>query len=89
MWGTRKKAVWAAHPLLHLCFSITHLHFLMVEFLESVQYDHSILLDFIVSPETVQFDELLADYLELCSADWTALSSACEELDVSQSMSVA
>ena len=69
-----------AHPTLHVCFSATHLHFMMVEFLESVSYDHSLLLDFIVSPETSTFDDFLADYLEICGADWKALSSACEEM---------
>ncbi len=54
---------------------------MIVEFLESVSYDHSILLDFIVSPEMPKFDVFLIDYLETCGEDWTAFSSACQELD--------
>ena len=80
----RRKSLWASqeqHPVLQLFFSATHLHFMLVEFLESVCFDHSVLLDFIVSPEVCEFEEFLADYLETCCADWDALSAACQKWD--------
>ena len=76
----RKRDLWQTHPTLHFCFSATHLHLLMLQFLSSVSYDHSILLDFLVSPETQTFHHLLAEYLEVCVSDWCALVDACEDM---------
>lgn len=47
----------------------------------SVTYDHSILLDFIVSPESPEFIKFLIEYLKVCIAGWSELCAACEEMD--------
>ena len=59
---------------------------MMLEFLQSVSYDHSILLDFLISAETVEFMEFLGDYLRMCILDWNDLCKACVEVDSCQVM---
>lgn len=54
---------------------------MILEILLSVSYDHSILLDFTVSPETSSFDRVLVEYLEICIADWNGLVAVCKEMD--------
>lgn len=54
---------------------------MMLEFLQSVSYDHSILLDFLISAETAEFVEYLGDYLRVCVLDWSGLCSVCAEVD--------
>lgn len=78
----RKRNLWTAHPVLQFCFSATNLHSMVLEFLSSVLYDHSILLDFLISPETPQFHTFLAEYLEICIADWNDLTVACQEAGI-------
>ena len=77
----RKRSLWTAYPTLQFCFSAIHIHFMVLNFLSSVSYDHSILIDFIVSPETSNFERLLMDYITICIEGWTHLCAACQEMD--------
>ncbi|XP_054474174.1 protein Lines homolog 1 isoform X2 [Anoplopoma fimbria] len=51
-----------------------HCHFLLL--LQSVSFDHSILLDFLISTETC-FLEYFVRYLKYLRADWTGFTAAC------------
>ena len=53
-----------------------NVHSLVVLFLASVSYDHSALLDFLMSEET-PFLDFLVEYLQLVSNDWENLCEAC------------
>ncbi len=57
------------------------IHTVFVEFMASITFDHSVLLDFLVSPET-RFPEFLREYLKLTVAtesEWDSLKLACAE----------
>lgn len=51
-----------------------HCHFLLL--LQSISFDHSILLDFLISTETC-FLEYFVRYLKYLRADWQGFSAAC------------
>ena len=51
-------------------------HGLVVAFLSSVSYDHTALLDFLMSEET-PFLNFLLEYLQLAASDWEGLREAC------------
>ncbi|KAM6942766.1 protein Lines homolog 1 [Xenentodon cancila] len=51
-----------------------HCHFLLL--LQSVSFDHSILLDFLISSETC-FLEYLVHYLKYLKEDWQGFTAAC------------
>nr|XP_020442473.1 protein Lines homolog 1 isoform X2 [Monopterus albus] len=57
-----------------------HCHFLLL--LQSVSFDHSILLDFLISAETC-FLEYLAQYLKYLRTDWQGFTAACARISVS------
>lgn len=80
----RKKSLWLEHPTLKFCYLCTQLHSVMIEFLQSVSYDHSILLDFLISSETAEFVDFLRDYLHVCVQDWSDLCRACAEVESCQ-----
>lgn len=52
----------------------------MLEFLQSVCYDHSLLLDFLVSPETRIFESVLLEYLHICASEWSSFVVSCREM---------
>ncbi|XP_071387546.1 protein Lines homolog 1 [Centroberyx affinis] len=56
-----------------------HCHFLLL--LRSVSFDHSILLDFLISTETC-FLEYLVRYLKHLRADWEGFTLACRRIDL-------
>ncbi|XP_074480731.1 protein Lines homolog 1 isoform X2 [Sebastes fasciatus] len=51
-----------------------HCHFLLL--LQSISFDHSILLDFLISTETC-FLEYFVRYLKYLTADWRGFTAAC------------
>ncbi|KAI4829901.1 hypothetical protein KUCAC02_001561 [Chaenocephalus aceratus] len=51
-----------------------HCHFLLL--LQSISFDHSILLDFLISTETC-FLEYFVRYLKYLRADWQGFTAAC------------
>ena len=73
----------SAHCTLTVCLRLVNIHNLFTEFLSSsIFFDHSILIDYFVSPETsTTFGQFLSEYLSLAATDWTALVRACKELD--------
>ena len=73
----------SAHSTLTVCLRLVNIHNLFTEFLSSsIFFDHSILIDYFVSPETsTTFGQFLSEYLSLAATDWTALVRACKELD--------
>ncbi|AWP02064.1 putative protein Lines -like [Scophthalmus maximus] len=58
-----------------------HCHFLFL--LQSVSFDHSILLDFLISSETC-FLEYFVRYLKYLKADWQGFTAACERVTKSR-----
>ena len=60
----------------HNTLRMLNVHSLVVLFLASVSYDHSALLDFLMSEET-PFLDFLVEYLQLVSNDWENLCEAC------------
>uniref|UniRef100_A0A8C4EHG0 Lines homolog 1 n=1 Tax=Dicentrarchus labrax TaxID=13489 RepID=A0A8C4EHG0_DICLA len=57
-----------------------HCHFLLL--LQSISFDHSILLDFLISTETC-FLEYFVRYLKCLRADWRGFTAACGRICVS------
>ncbi|XP_056232243.1 protein Lines homolog 1 isoform X1 [Seriola aureovittata] len=57
-----------------------HCHFLLL--LQSISFNHSILLDFLISTETC-FLEYFVRYLKYLRADWQGFTAACERVSVS------
>lgn len=57
-----------------------HCHFLLL--LQSISFDHSILLDFLISTETC-FLEYFVRYLKYLRADWQGFTAACRQVSVS------
>lgn len=57
-----------------------HCHFLLL--LRSISFDHSILLDFLISTETC-FLEYFVRYLKYLRADWQGFTAACGKVSVS------
>ncbi|XP_038549662.1 protein Lines homolog 1 isoform X2 [Micropterus salmoides] len=57
-----------------------HCHFLLL--LQSISFDHSILLDFLISTEAC-FLEYFVRYLKYLRADWQGFTAACERISVS------
>ncbi|XP_054626647.1 protein Lines homolog 1 isoform X3 [Dunckerocampus dactyliophorus] len=57
-----------------------HCHFLFV--LQSVAFDHRVLLDFLISMETC-FLEYLVRYLKYLRTDWRSFTAACQRVAVS------
>ncbi|XP_061820602.2 protein Lines homolog 1 [Nerophis lumbriciformis] len=57
-----------------------HCHFLSV--LQSVAFDHRVLLDFLISMETC-FLEYLVRYLKYLRTDWQGFTAACQRVGVS------
>ena len=71
------------HPVLSRCLKLVNVHSLFVEFLSSsIFFDHSILIDYFISPETSSaFKQFLSKYLSQAVKDWTELMVICEEID--------
>lgn len=59
-----------------------HCHFLLL--LQSVSFDHSILLDFLISTETC-FLEYFVRYLKYLTVDWQGFTATCERISMSDS----
>lgn len=59
---------------------VLNIHSLFVSFLCSISYDHSTVLDLLISSET-NFRTFLADYLRLADGNWDDLLVACGERD--------
>nr|XP_046246444.1 protein Lines homolog 1 isoform X2 [Scatophagus argus] len=57
-----------------------HCHFLLL--LQSISFDHSILLDFLISTETC-FLEYFVRYLKYLRTDWQGFSAACLRISAS------
>uniref|UniRef100_A0A667X6W2 Lines homolog 1 n=1 Tax=Myripristis murdjan TaxID=586833 RepID=A0A667X6W2_9TELE len=57
-----------------------HCHFLLL--LHNISFDHSILLDFLISSETC-FLEYFVRYLKHLRADWAGFTFACQRIEVS------
>lgn len=57
-----------------------HCHFLLL--LQSISFDHSVLLDFLISTETC-FLEYFVCYLKYLRADWQGFSAACGQISTS------
>lgn len=58
-----------------------HCHFLLL--LQSISFDHSILLDFLISAETCFLDYFVR-YLKHVINDWQGFSRACQRVDKSR-----
>ncbi|KAM9366655.1 protein Lines homolog 1 [Symphorus nematophorus] len=58
-----------------------HCHLLLL--LQSISFDHSILLDFLISTETC-FLEYFVRYLKYLRADWPGFTAACGRISVSK-----
>ena len=73
----------STHPTLNVCLRVVHIHSLFIEFLSFfVFFDHSILIDYVISPETsTTFRQFLSQYLSLAASNWMAVVQACKELD--------
>lgn len=61
------------------CFRVCNIHCLFVQFLTSLSFDHSVLLDFLISAET-RFREFFRRYLQMLQTNWTGLQLACEQV---------
>ncbi|KAM9860599.1 protein Lines homolog 1 [Aulostomus maculatus] len=57
-----------------------HCHFLLL--LQSISFDHSMLLDFLISMETC-FLEYFVRYLKYLRADWPGFTAVCQRVDKS------
>ncbi len=75
----RKRTMWSHHFSLHCCFSYTCLHSILAEFLHTVCYDHSILLDFLISSETSNFEGFLQEFAATCVQDWGSVQQAWDD----------
>ena len=64
--------------ILRNCLKVCNIHALFFEFLASISFDHSVLLDFLISAET-RFQEVFQRYLQILQKDWNGLQSACDE----------
>ena len=60
--------------------SLLNIHDLFLAFLRSIGFDHSVLLDLFISPET-DFDSFLNSYLDFLASNMTQLISACDMRD--------
>lgn len=71
------------HPVLSRCLKLVNVHSLFVEFLSSsIFFDHSILIDYYISPETSSaFKQFLLKYLSQAVKNWTELMEICEKID--------
>lgn len=65
--------------ILQHCFRVCNIHCLFVQFLTSLSFDHSVLLDFLISTET-RFQEFFRCYLQILQTNWTGLQLACEQV---------
>lgn len=63
-----------------------HCHFLLL--LQSISFDHSILLDFLISTETC-FLEYFVRYLKYLRADWQGFTAACQRVSLTASVGAA
>ena len=66
--------------LLSTLLRVVDVHSLFVNFLSNIGYDHSLILDFLISPET-NFRAFLTDYLRLATHKWDDLLIACKRRD--------
>lgn len=66
--------------LFSVLLRVVEIHSVFTHFLSSIAYDHSIILDLLISSET-NFRAFLADYLQLADSTWDNLLVACEERD--------
>jgi hypothetical protein len=57
-------------PQLPLFLSVLNPYTLFVAFLDFLKYDHSIMLDFMLSSESEWFLKYLLDFVKFCLADW-------------------
>uniref|UniRef100_A0A8C5GPN2 Lines homolog 1 n=2 Tax=Gouania willdenowi TaxID=441366 RepID=A0A8C5GPN2_GOUWI len=63
------------------CGSNPHCHFVLL--LQSISFDHSILLDFLISTETC-FLEYFVRYLKYLKRDWQGFCAACKRSNASK-----
>ncbi len=75
-------------PLLHLALGVFNVHTLFVKFLSGAGFDSTLVLDFVMSPET-HFSHFLLGYLKIVIREKENevvfnydLQSACAELDI-------
>uniref|UniRef100_UPI0037E99315 protein Lines homolog 1 isoform X2 n=1 Tax=Semicossyphus pulcher TaxID=241346 RepID=UPI0037E99315 len=61
------------------CASGNNPHCIFLLLLQSISFDHSILLDFLISTETC-FLEFLVRYLKYLTADWQGFTAACGKI---------
>lgn len=64
--------------ILQNCLKVCDVHALFVEFLASISFDHSVILDFLISAET-KFQKFFQRYLQILQKDWSGLQFACSE----------
>ena len=61
---------------------VINVHAFMLQFFSSTSFDHSILLDFVMSGDSEsKFETFLVKYLELGVADWHGLRAVCAQAD--------
>ena len=59
-----------------------NVHSLFVEFVTSLSFDHSVLLDLLISAET-KFQEFFRSYLQILKTNWNGLRLACDQVYLS------
>ena len=65
---------------LSTCVHIFTPHSLFIEFLQSVAYDHTVLVDFLMSSEN-EFLDLFHQYIKIATSDWEQLKATCLQYD--------
>ena len=61
--------------------SLLNIHDLLLAFLRSIGFDHTVLLDLFISPET-DFDSFLNNYFDILATAMPQLISACDKRDL-------
>lgn len=67
-----------AIPGLKTFLAITNPHSLWLRFFLCINFDHSVLLDLLLSPE-IDFTTVLQGYLELAMSDWKNFEKTCKD----------
>ena len=68
----------ALSAAVQMILPVVNPHTLWLLFLQSISYDHSVLMDLLLSPET-KFGRVLHSYLELVIVDWDTFEEICRE----------
>jgi hypothetical protein len=74
-------------PGLKMLVAVTDPHSLWLCFLASTGFDHSVLLDLLLSPE-ISFASALQDYLSLLATDWGNFGKISSDFDVARPIAV-